>query len=246
MTALLHHTPWNPTAAAATTSAAGYPASNVLIPSVGRPWRSTATSTTNLDIDLGAARTAPMLCVQGPNAGTCIVTYGTVAYTSTSAGTQMLTLDRHGRRKHSLALAGSVRYIRLVFGATLPDAAAAYFEVGAVYVMSTTLVMPESPLIGSDAAAVYPQTRVDLPNGQRLRLDRGAARMRLPLRFRGARSTDLDQLTRMARLGVCWLDIGDASQRELQWPVRHDEDTAARLFARATQDESTITVQEVA
>lgn len=246
MTALLHHTPWAPTSATGTTAAAGYPASNVLIPSVGRPWRSTATTTTNLDIDLGAARTSPVLCIQSPNAGTCTVSYGSAAYTTTSAGTQTLTLDRHGRRKHSLTLSGSVRYIRMVFGATLPDASAAYFEVGAVYVMSTTLSLPESPLIGSDAAAVYPQTRLDLPNGQRLRFDRGVPRMRLPLRFRGLRSTDLDQLTRLARINVCWFDIGDAAQRELQWPVRHDDDTATRQFARATQDESTITLNEVA
>ena len=78
--------------------------------------------------------------------------------TTTSAGTQTLSRDRHGRRKHSLALTGSVRYIRLVFGGSSPDDAAAFFEVGAVYVFSTALTLPQNPLLGSDANPSLPQT----------------------------------------------------------------------------------------
>lgn len=246
MVARLHHSPWPIDAVAATTAATGYPASNVLTSSVGKPWRSTSTATQNVDIDLGTARTAPVLTLQGPNTAGCSVSYGSGSYTATNAGAQVLALDRHGRRKHSLALAGSVRYIRIVFGGTAPDDGADHFELGAVAVFGSTLTLPENPLLGAEASARYPQTRIELPNGQTFGIDRGVARQRLSLRFRSARTEDIEQLVRIARRGLGWLDLDVASNRELQWPVRHVEDEQARQLSQALQDEAAVILREVA
>ena len=242
----LLHSPWAIDAVAATSAATGYPASNITQQSCGRPWRSTSAAAQNLDIDLGTTRTAPTLCVQGVNAATCTVSYGSASYTTTSAGTQGLSRDRHGRRKHSLALTGSVRYIRLVFGGSSPDDAAAFFEVGSVYVFSTALTLPQNPLLGSDANPSLPQTLIQLPNGNEFVVERGPARQRLGLRFRGARTDDLDELARRARAGTCWLDLDVAANRELQWPVRHTADSLQRSFSGASQDEASIPLIEVA
>lgn len=248
MSALLHSIPWAIAAVTATSAAAGYPASNVTIPSCGRPWRSGAPSPTNLDIDLGAIRSPVVLCLQAPNTPTCTVSYGSASYTTTSAGTQALALDRHGRRKMSLQLLTSARYIRVVFSGVTPDDGASYFSVGAVYCFGASLALPEDPLIGSEATARYPQTDVRLPNGVEFAIDRGdaGARQELALRFRGPRATDLAQIERAARRGVCWLDLGLAANRELQWPVRHAGDTLDRRFSSATQDEAAVRLREVA
>lgn len=246
MTAKLHHTALPIDAVTATTAATGYPAIAITIPGVGRPWRSTSTASNNLDIDLGTTRTAPVICLQGPNAGTCTLSYGSAAYTTTSAGTQTLSRDRHGRRKHSLALAGSVRFIRLVFGATLPDDAADYFELGAVYVFSSTLALPEEALFGSEARARWPQTRIELPNGNELLFERGVPRQHLTMRFRSLRTTDAEELARRARRAPCWLDMDVSANRELQWPVRMIEPEIGRSFVRPLQDETTIPLAEIA
>lgn len=247
MSAKLHHTLWQISAVAATTAAAGYPASNVSTPGVRKPWRSTAiTNPQDLDVDLGTIRANVVICIQHANAASCVISYGSVAYTTTNAGTQTLTMDRHGRRKHSLALVGSVRYIRFSFGAVAPDDSAAYFEVGAVYPFSTTLALPEDPLLGSEANPRLPQTLIELANGNTFAIDRGAARQRLTLRYRGLRTVDLDEAARRARAGACWLDLDVTANRELQWPVRHVDDQLQRTLARASQDEAAHALLEVA
>lgn len=246
MSAKLHHTLIQASGVAASTSAAGFPVSNILLTPVRRPWRSTSTAANSVDIDLGAVYVAPTICLQAPNAPTVTMSYGQVAYTTTNAGTQTLALDRHGRRKHSLSLVGNVRYVRINFGASAPDDSAAYYELGAVFPFATTLALPEDPLLGSEAVVQFAQERVQLPNGTRFPVERGAPRQQLSLRMRGQRTADLDQLTRRARAAVCWLDLDVAANRELQWPVRHDGDRAARSLARANQDESTLELVEVA
>ncbi len=246
MTAKLHYTLLQPISATATTNAAGFSATNVLLFSVRRPWRSTSAAANNLDIDLGALYLAPIICIQGPNTSTCVLSYGSGGYTTINAGVQNLALDRHGRRKHSLALAGNVRFIRFAFGGAVPDDGAGYYEVGAVYPFASTLNLPENALLGSDATAQYPLQRTELPNGNRIVVERGPPRQQLSLRFRGSRTADMDQLSRRAKAAPCWLDLGVTANRELQWPVRHDEDTTQRNFAQALQDESTIVLGEVA
>lgn len=246
MTAKLHHTVLPIDAMAATSAATGYPASNVMNVSVGKPWRSTSVASNNLDIDLGTTRTAPVIGIQGPNAASCTLSYGAAAYTTTSAGTQTLAQDRHGRRKHTLALAGSVRYIRLVFGAAAPDDALDYFEVGAIHVFASTLSLPDEPLTGAELSARYPQTAIELANGADITLERGVPRQRIALRFRSLRTVDIEQAVRLARKGACWLDLDVAANRELQWPVRHLEGEQSRTLSRAAQDEASITLREVA
>lgn len=246
MSAKLHHTLRPISAAAATTAATGYPASNVAGFEVGKPWRSTSTASNNLDIDLGSAASGTVLCIQHANAATCVVSHGSAAYTTVNDGTQTLHMDRHGRRKLSLALSGSTRYVRIVFGAASPDDGAAYFEVGSVQCYGATLTLPSDPLLGSEANVRYAQTGVELPNGQAFALARGVARQQLPLRFRTLRTADVQQLTRIARAGLCWLDLDITASRELQWPVRHIADTQNRQFAKAFQDEAAIDLREVA
>jgi hypothetical protein len=246
MTAKLLHSPWPIDAVAATSSAVGHPASHITVPGVGRAWRSTSTSTQNLDIDLGTARSAPVLCLQGVNAPTVTVSYGSASYTTTNAGTQTLARDRHGRRKHSLALAGSVRFIRIVFAASGPDDGAAFYSLGAAYVMAATLALPEDPLLGSDARIRWPQTLIELPNGVDVLLGRGVPRQALTLKFRPGRGGDIEELARRARARTCWLDFGDAAHRDLQWPVRSVAGEVTRTFARVSQDETTIALTEVA
>lgn len=232
-------------AVTATSAELGYPVTDLLTPQIRRQWRSVGTGAQTLDIDLGAVLINPVFALQGCNAGAFTVSHGSAAYTTVSLGVLSTAEDRHGTRRISIATSGSVRYLRLVTSGT-PTDGAGYWWGGALYVFADTTLLPDNPLLGSEANPLYPQTRVDLPNGQRLVFDRGAPRQQLNLRFRTPRSTDIDALVRLARRGPCWLDMGMPANRELQWPVQFDSDTATRTFAQAAQDESSIPLYEIA
>lgn len=245
MSATLYSRTLNIATLTATTSELGYPVGNLLTPQIRRPWRSVGTGTQTLDIDLGAVVVNPVIAVQGCNVAAFTVSHGSAAYTTVALGARSTAEDRHGTRRLSVPLSGSVRYIRLVTTG-LPSDAAPYWWAGALYVFGDTTLLPDNPLLGSEANPLYPQTRVDLPNGQRIVFDRGAPRQQLNLRFRTPRTSDIDTLVRLARRGPCWLDMGVAANRELQWPVQYDSDTATRTFAQAAQDEAVIPLYEIA
>lgn len=229
----------------ATSSELGYPVANLLTPQIRRPWRSVGTGAQTIDIDLGAVVASPVIALQGCNAAAFTVSHGSAAYTTVALGSLATAEDRHGTRRLSIATSGSVRYVRLVTSGA-PTDGAAYWWGGALYAFGDTTALPDNPLLGSEANPLYPQTRVDLPNGQRLVFDRGAPRQQLNLRFRTPRTSDIDALVRLARRGPCWLDMGIAANRELQWPVQFDSDTATRTFAQAAQDEAAIPLYELA
>lgn len=245
MSAILRTGTQTVSALATTSAEAAYPASNLLLPAIRRPWRSTSTASQNVDIDLGSAIANPILCLQGGNASSITVSYGTASYTTVSLGALATAQDRHGTRRLSVSIPASARYVRLAFSGTPADAAA-YWWGGALYVFGSTLTLPDDPLLGSEVNARYPQSRVELPNGNRITIDRGAPRQQINLRFRTARSADIDALTRAVRAGVCWLDLGIDTNRELQWPVQIDSDTAPRTLSRADQDDTSIALLEVA
>lgn len=245
MSARVHHRPVSIKVFAATSAEPGYEASNLGLPQIRRPWRSVGTGVQTIDLDLGQIEASPVLALQGTNVGAFTVTYGSASYISVSLGSLATAEDRHGTRRLSAALPGSVRYVRLVtVGA--PVDAAPWFWAGAAYAFRSTTLLPDDPLLGSEANPLYPQTRIDLPNGARVVVDRGAPRQQLSLRFRTERSTDIDTLVRIARSGPCWLDMDMPGSRELQWPVQFDSDTATRTLSRASQDESVIPLYELA
>lgn len=245
MTAILHTGTRTLSALAATSAESAYPVSNLQTPAIRKPWRSTSTASQNVDIDLGSAVANPIICLQGCNASSITVSYGTASYTTVSLGALATAQDRHGTRRLSVSIPASARYVRLVFIGTPADAAA-YWWGGALYVFGSTLALPDDPLLGSEVNARYPQSRVELPNGNRITIDRGAPRQQINLRFRTSRVTDIDALTRAVRSGLCWLDLGIDSNRELQWPVMMDSDTAPRTLSRADQDDTSIALLEVA
>lgn len=131
MTAILHTGTRTLAALTATSAESAYPVSNLQSPAIRKPWRSTSTATQNIDIDLGSAVANPIICLQGCNASSITVSYGTASYTTVSLGALATAQDRHGTRRLSVSIPASARYVRLVFGGTPADAAA-YWWGGAL------------------------------------------------------------------------------------------------------------------
>lgn len=252
MPAKLHFRNANIGAATATSAAAGYPATNVREAPVDKPWRSTTNALQNLDIDLGSSRSVVAVAVQGTNAPSFTVTADNSNPPTTNRGTLTLAQDNNARRKGVLEFAASVRYIRLQMPATSVVAdddgtVQSYYWVGAVYVFEATLTMPRDPLYGqSTVQHLRPQTSIDLDNGQNVTSSDGASVSLLQLGFSGRSDQDIERAARLARLGICWLDLGIASERWRQWPVRENTETVDRRASRYNAEQVELRFREIA
>jgi hypothetical protein len=252
MPAKLHHTLRNLASVTATSAAANYAATNVRESPVDKPWRSTSNALQNLDIDLGGSFAVVAVAVQGTNAPSFTVLADGSNPPTTARGTLTLATDNTGRRKGILEFAATVRYIRLQIPATSVVAddngtVQSYYEVGAVYVFGATLNLPRDPIYGSSSMeAVFPQTSVDLANGQNVTSNDGAPYVEPTLGFSTRSDQDVEKAARLARLGVCWLDLGITSERHRQWPVRHVLPRLVRRVTRVNGEQVELKLREIA
>lgn len=249
----LHYRPLNLGSVTATSAASGYAAANVRESMVDKPWRSTSNALQNLDIDLGSSRSVVAVCVQGTNAPSLTVFADpTPNPPTTNRGTLTLSQDNNARRKGILEFAASVRYIRLQMPATSVVAdddgtVQNYYWIGAVYVFEATLTLPRDPLYGqSTIQHLRPQTSIDLDNGQNVTSNDGAPISLIQLGFSGRSDQDIERAARLARLGICWLDLGIASERWRQWPVRETSETADRRITRINGEQVELRFREIA
>ena len=238
MAAFLYYSRLSPSSWSATSTKSGYSASNAGSTGIARPWASNATSTQQLIGDLGSTQTVRGICIQSCPVSTIDVRADNSATPTTSRGSITPAQARHGIYRGSLGVNISARYLSAYFASpTLLGAGAgvyskepAAYEVGAVHAFGAVLTLESEPLLESEIQHNYPQTTEQLPNGQTLVVSRGAPYAELSLRFRPTAGQDIEQIARIARAGICWLDLGVTARPELQWPVRMVEDTHARSF----------------
>ena len=121
----------------------------------------------------------------------------------------------------------------------------ALMELGAMYAFANTLSLPVEPLIDSGVQYLYPQSAEKMPNGQTVTIARGAPRARITLKFRASAAQDIERIARIARAGLCWLDLGITTDRSLQWPVRYIEDSHSRDFTRPRREPVTLVFEEL-
>lgn len=260
MTAKLHYGLIAPSAfSSQLTATAGYDASNTGLSAIARPWVSTvAANGANDDWvqhDYGGTKTIAAVAINSCLQSSGQILIGTGTPPATTYGTidaTTVALAQNGVRKGSWSGAGSARYVRADFTNAATARGAGVFatygtdfmELGALYVFANSMALPVDPLVDSDYKPRYPQNSTDLPNGQNIRVDRGAPFGTITLRF-NARDTDIEQIARIARAGLCWLDLGIANAPELQWPVRFIDDTHTRPLARPRREPVTLSFREV-
>lgn len=260
MTAKLHY---NLIAASAfsslTTAITGYEAANTATTPIRRPWvGSLAANGVNDDWiqhDLGSTKTIAAICLNSCLQGSGQILVGPTSTPATVYGTissSTVKTGSNGVRKGSFAGAASQRYVRADFtnasNARGDGVFAAYatslMELGAMYVFGSSMDLAVQPLIDSDYKPRYPQGKTELPNDQVVVIDRGAPSGTITLRF-SARTTDIEQIARIARAGLCWLDLGISARPELQWPVRFVEDTHTRPLASPRREAVNLVFREI-
>lgn len=247
MTAILHHTARIPTTATASSAAASYPATHVLLPQVLREWRSTTTGASWVQIDLGASLPVEAVAINAFNCASCTVLADNSATPTTNRGTLTTGIDHQGRRKGALAFSATVRYIRFNITGGSPTDGAAFWRAGSAFVFVGSLALPRDPLYGSSSIDwITPQQRNDLPNGRAETWSTGAACAELGLLFAGRETDDVEALQRYARAGACWFDYGIAADRGLQFPVVHCEGVTTMRFEKFNRRMLETRLREVA
>lgn len=235
---LLHTT--IPYTASASGSLPNYPASNLQTPEVEKPWR-------HSDI-LGSAwiqaqrsgSSAMHLALQSVEAGIPQQVSAGSASASTPVGTfaGAMHQDASRRSKGNIAVPTPNTFVRVSMSGLQN------FGVGALYLFATELQLPDA-LLRSEITTEYPQASVKLPNGTEFPVDRGPPRTRITLRWRRPRADDIEEVARIARAGICWLDLQNPDQPGWQWPVRCISATLPRQLTHALQDEATLEFVEV-
>jgi hypothetical protein len=205
--------------ASATTSATGYPATNISLPQVGRPWRSGDLTEQEVVLDLGASVTPESLWLQDVNFASAVVERSADNVTYSAVGTLTSYADLHGRRKGLITVSEACRYLRVTIAAGTPTDDAAYFSIGAGYVFEEVETAPQAPTAGSmDIEVNYPQSRIDLANGRTVISDLGAPYIVLSGRIDETSDEDVARLLRLARAGTIGLDL-ERTDRWQAWPM---------------------------
>ncbi len=234
-----------PSSVTATSAAAGYAASQLALPQIGLPWRSTSTATQQVVIDLGATQTIASVWVQHLNAQQLTVERATVANSYTTVGTLTTRKQGDGRRKGRIALNASARYLRLTIAAGTPTDGAAYWELGAVYLFAGSQSFDSSPNAGLAVRYEHPQQEVTLANGQVRTASTGPSYAVLAPEVEHWPDEDLNWLVRQARTGTIGLDLELTSRPWALWPVRNYQKTISTSLRDVVTDTLSAELVEV-
>lgn len=246
--ATLASTPYVPFNVTSSSSASGYPATNVTTGKVLKPWRSTTAALSEYIIfDLGSniPLTNAMLTISAANLVDAQIFADTWVNPTTSKGVITFAADGSGRYKASIALSGTIHFIKIKPNSGAPTDGAGFWQIGPVDLFLNSRPLPRDPIFGETSIdSCTPQTRTDLENGIVVKDDTGPPYSTITLNFTGGTADDHEAVMRTARAGLCWLDLGIASNRGLQWRVKHYEAKTTRKLTAFNRESVQITLKE--
>lgn len=245
--ATLAYSPIVPATVTASSQAAGYPATNVLLGKVNMPWRSTSLALTEyIIIDLGVIISLPKtLTISATNLVDADIYADTSATPTTLKGTIIFANDGAGRYKASSAISGPFRYIKIKPHSGAPTDGNSFWSIGAVDLFANSMQFARDPIYGeSQIESATPQTSVQLDNGVTIKDDTGPPYSAITLNFSGGSADDHEAVMRQARAGLCWLDMGATANRGLQWRVKHIEPKTTRKITAFNRETVQIVLTE--
>lgn len=224
--ARFYHTRRIASVVTATTSAAGYPAANVLTQSVLQPWRASGAGATDFVIEFPTASAFAALMLVGVNFASCAVQKSADGVVFSSAGTfQSFPDPKIPSYRRGLVVISdpALKAIKLQIAAGTPTSGLAW-AIGAVHAFQTGVVLPLAPDYGVQVRARWPSLRIALPNGRNSVAETGAPFNEIVLPFERSYDESLEELLRYSRAGIVGLALEADNYTEMVWPVRHQEE----------------------
>jgi hypothetical protein len=217
-------------AVTATDAAAGFPASNVALESLGRPWRSTSTGAKDVILDMGASVAIDSLFVHDVNFASALVATSPDNITYTPLGTLNTFAGRRGRRRGRISVSATTRFLKISISAGTPSDGAAFWRIGAGYVFSSKVkpaALPDRPL---KVTTLRPQVSGSLPNQIPAVAAIGSKIDRIEFAIPRVATDSLDDFIQRPEAGSILLDLEDPAYPEQIWPVRYVENSTAEQF----------------
>jgi hypothetical protein len=230
-----------PVTASATSAAAGYPATNALLQSIGAPYRATVTTQTDLILDLGTAQTPRGIGVMDTNATSIVIASSPDNITYTDRATLDLTnVDRFNRRRGCAGVNTSARYWRLRIASATPPDGLAYWRIGAVYVFGAVTDIV-SPQYGFSVRSNHNESREQLANGREAIAALGNRSDVVTGKFVVSNtSLIIGSLLTDLRTGPVWLDMQVTARPSWTWPLINSAGNDEETMDMNTPDYTTI------
>lgn len=244
----LHHGKVIATAFAATTSQAGYPATNVGGESLARPWRATGLGATDVTITFPAATTVKTWHLHDVNFGSAQILKSAdgIAFV-TIVGSPLVTfMGKESRRRGAILVNdANVKAMRVSIAAGAATDGLGYWRIGSAPPFSNSFTFGAPHQFGYRARFVYPQVRNGLVNGPDAVAYTGPGYHMIQLPFKPYDTDDIEPIVRLARSGTVLLDLAMTNFPWQIWPARLDEREMDEAFEAAKLSELTLNFREV-
>lgn len=257
---LMAYTPWKMGYGTLDQGTGSNLTTNVQTPNIDRPYTWAAGSDDGLDLDVGVGSAdIYALALTGCNFANFTLYNdwssdpgGTIG----GLGGGVLRGGPLGEQRYRGSLAGfsggplssGFSRLRIQVDAGTPRTDGSFiYRIGAVYVFGAAFLPTAQARTPIQVAHPRPKVVDRLDNGQRVASLTGAPFAEIALDMIPTAADDVEKIARLAEAGICWLDLGNPSRRELQWPVRFFGDGTTRVVnPAAAKDRVSLTLSEVA
>jgi hypothetical protein len=231
---------------AATTAQDGYPASNLGLESLGRPWKATGLGATDITITLPALAFIQTLFLHDVNFATATIQTSVDGVAFNALGVLTTYADSHGRRRGSIVVnTAGLKAVKITpIGGASTDGLA-YWRGGAAYLFASVVTPSAAVRYGYRARTRRPRLRTELPNKLVAVATTGLNVDVIALTFERINTEFADDVIQKTLTAPCLFDLGLPNYPHQQWPVRCIEEDLEEAFNNKNISSIDIPLMEV-
>jgi hypothetical protein len=241
--------PQTPSSFAATDAQAGYPASNIGLQSLGRPWYAIDAGGKEVTINFPAPSLVQVLHLHDVNFATANVQKSVSGGAFVNVGALNPAANEDGRYRGYLTINEALcTALKIQIAAGNPTDGLLFWRVGSGYLFRTVLTLPFALEYGYELDTQYSQIGTVLVNKRKAvaRIGGGSAdhdEIKLP--YNAKNSESLADIVRRTRLGTCLFTTDLPNYPEELWPVIRQEDNSTKSRYAVNLAKRSITLTEV-
>lgn len=243
--AVIYYDKLLPLSVSATTEAAGFPAFNVTLESLARPYRATNAGANDVTIIFKSVGPLHSIFLHDVNFASCTVQKSVDGVAWVTVGTLTTYVDENGRRRGRITINdASVKGVRIQISAGTPTDGLTFWRIGAAYPMVSTHTVPATLIYPLNEDLIEPATGVELVNKQFAEADTGVAFSKLITAWDRVSTVSLQTLREQAK-GTIIFDANLSNYPQWQWPCyRSRSDVIRESFDRFSMSGVVVNLRE--
>ena len=241
----IHYGKLTPTVFSATTSQAGYPATNLGSESILKPWRAAALGAEDVALQLPAVAMIQTFALHDVNFAAATIEKSVDGAVWVAVGAMTTYADRHGRRRGVITInTAGQKAVRFRIAAGASTDGLAYWRAGAGYLFGSVVNVGAAVEYGYRVRTRRPRVAVEMVNGDVATAVTGANVDRIELNFPRQDTESVDEIIQRASAGTCWMDMVRSNYPEQQWPVRCVDADIEETFSARNISANAIALRE--